>query len=38
MTNPSTTYRVLAQERCPRPACSGRDIALIPTNTHTPGP
>jgi hypothetical protein len=28
----------MALDRCPSPACTGRDYALNPNNAHTPGP
>jgi hypothetical protein len=38
MRNSRTAERVMTLERCPRPACTGRDFALTPSNAHTPGP
>ena len=29
---------IVALERCPQPACTGRAYALMPSNAHTPGP
>jgi hypothetical protein len=38
MNDRRPAYRATALERCPRPACTGRDFALSPSNAHTPGP
>jgi hypothetical protein len=38
MRNRRPIQRAMTLDRCPRPACTGRDYDLNPSNAHTPGP
>jgi hypothetical protein len=38
MTHRRSAHQAMALDRCPSPACTGRDYALSPSNAHTPGP
>ena len=38
MSDLRTDRLAMPKARCPRPAVTGRDFALSPSNAHTPGP